>query len=344
MSEPGGRSKLRVAVVGLGPIGQACARNLRADARCELVGVCDSDPAKAGQPLSTWIGPSPGSDDAGDLAVKADVSEFTEGELDVAVVATVSQLDTLAPMLRLLIDRRVAVVTSCEQLVWPWLRHPALAEELDAQARRHGVAIAPAGVNPGFAMDRLGLELSGMVKRVDAITCTRRVDAAQRRAPLQRKIGATLTVDAFSARVAEGRIGHVGLVESLAVVVAGLGGEVRLEAIEHRLEPVIAEQPLHAAIGEIEPGRVAGIHERAMWAGDSLAVTLDLTMAVGVPKPVDRIDIAGPVPLTLKIPGSAPGDSATVAALLNAAPIVAGLSPGLHTPLGLPPAPCRNRR
>ena len=70
-------------------------------------------------------------------------------------------------------------------------------------------------------------------------------------------------------------------------------------------------------------------------------IELDLTMAIGAEEAQDRIEIAGPVPLTAIIPGATPGDSATVAALINGAKIISGVGPGLKTVLDIPPATCR---
>jgi 4-hydroxy-tetrahydrodipicolinate reductase len=72
-----------------------------------------------------------------------------------------------------------------------------------------------------------------------------------------------------------------------------------------------------------------------------LSIELDLTMAVGAEDPQDRVELSGPVPLTLIIPGSTPGDTATVAALINCARLLPKVSPGLKTMLDMPPASCR---
>jgi hypothetical protein len=47
------------------------------------------------------------------------------------------------------------------------------------------------------------------------------------------------------------------------------------------------------------------------------------------------------VPLTLIIPGSTPGDTATVAAMINCARLLPMVPPGLKTMLEMPPATAR---
>src|SRR5690606_6194084 len=120
-------------------------------------------------------------------------------------------------------QRGCSVVSSCEEMVWPWYRHEALAHELDELAKAHKVTILGTGVNPGFVLDLLPVTLASMVRRVNAVRCERRVDAGLRRESLQAKIGATLTPAQFDALKSEGRIGHVGLCESVAMLAAGLG-------------------------------------------------------------------------------------------------------------------------
>jgi 4-hydroxy-tetrahydrodipicolinate reductase len=61
------------------------------------------------------------------------------------------------------------------------------------------------------------------------------------------------------------------------------------------------------------------MHNVGRWSDSLLSVELDLTMAVGLSEPQDVVQIAGPVPLNLQIANGTPGDSATVAALVNCA-------------------------
>src|SRR5690606_24625381 len=121
----------------------------------------------------------------------------------------------------------------------------------------------------------------------------------------------------FREHAAAGRVGHTGLAESIALIARGLGRHVEPGSVEEALAPVIAQMPLDSALGLIRPDCVAGIHQTAAWQGDDLRIELDLTMQVGVEHSRDTVSIDGPVQLHLKIPGAVPGDSATVATLLN---------------------------
>lgn len=327
---------LRMVVVGLGPIGIACANAVASDAGLTLAGLVDVDAAKVGKTLAELPGGLRNSV-ADSVKVNADLASVLQAGADVAIVTTTSRFDALAPTLRTCIRHKVSVVSSCEPMAFPAYRHPELAAALDAEARAAGVALLGTGVNPGFVMDSLAVVMSSMLVRVDKVRCVRRVDAATRRKPLQAKVGATMTVENFNSLAKRGGIGHAGIGESVALLAAGLGRQVSPGSVQESLEPVIADRPLPSSLGEIQRGQVCGMRNTAAWQGDGLAIELDLTMAVGLANPMDEISFTGPVPLQVRIPGSTPGDSATVAALLNAGRRLKDSRGGLLTMLDLPP-------
>src|SRR5687767_3542703 len=137
-----------VVVMGLGYIGQLLARAAHASAEVELVGAVDLDPAKAGRPLSELLGPGFGGKVAPTL-------EAAVGRHKGAVLlhATGSRLPSVLDQLLLAVSLGMPVVSTCEELAFPFLRYPELADRLDRAAQKAGVAVLGAGVNPGFVMD-----------------------------------------------------------------------------------------------------------------------------------------------------------------------------------------------
>ncbi|MFA9478272.1 dihydrodipicolinate reductase [Phycisphaerales bacterium AB-hyl4] len=333
----------RIIVIGMGPIGIGCARSVLAESGIKLVGMVDMDPAKSGQTASELRGkPAEVVDQKHEPKVTTDISEALDANPDAAIIATTSHFDEVAQLVRPLLERGVSVVSSCEQMAWPWYQHAALAEEIDALAQQAGRVVLGTGVNPGFAMDALAVMLSSMVRRVNKVRCVRRVNAAVRRQPLQMKIGATLSTTRFREAVAAGKVGHIGLAESAAMLATALGGDVRAGGIEQTIEPVIAKAPTPSLIGLIGPGEVTGLQQIARWQDehDRTRIELDLTMAIGLEDPKDKIVLDGPVQVVMKVNGGLPGDSATVAALLNQVRQIHRLKPGLRTMLDCPPAGC----
>lgn len=323
---------MRVAHVGLGPLGRAMVRELARRPELELVGAADTDPRLAGRPLGELVPELAGR--ARELRVVPDAAEL-DGPLDAALVTTVSDLALCAPTLRALLARGAAVVSTCEELVWPWLRHAELADELHGLARAGGGRLLGTGVNPGFLMDALPVFASAVCLRVDAVEVWRIQDAAPRRVPFQAKIGATLELSAFEERRRSGSLRHVGLLESLCFVAHALG--LPLDEQEETLEPVVAERELACDLGIVRPGCAAGVRQvaegraRLPGGGTRTVARLVFQAAVGQADPHDRVRIAGEPELDLRFAGGVHGDLATVAIALNALPALAEAAPGLHT-------------
>jgi 4-hydroxy-tetrahydrodipicolinate reductase len=320
---------LPVILFGLGAIGRAVARVALERDDLRIIGAVDRDPALAGRLL-------------GSLCRKRGASPRVVSELAalprprrraVVIHATGSQFGAVLPQLQQAIAAGCSVVSSCEELVWPWLAHAAAARRLDQAARKAGVAVLGTGINPGFLLDLLPVVLSGVSRDVIHILGERVVDAASRRLPLQRKVGAGLSVAEFRARVRAGSLGHVGLPESAALIASARGWErVR---IRNRDDPVAANRGRRAVAGLHQ---VVTAHHRRREV-----IRLDLTMALGAPDPHDRIVIAGTPPVVVRVEGGVAGDEATVAALIHGAFSVDGAAPGLRSALDVAPPRGRAR-
>jgi len=88
------------------------------------------------------------------------------------------------------LEAESCIVSTCEELSYPFRTHPDLAAKLDAVAKEWGVALVGTGVNPGFVMDKLVVTLAAVAQRIEHAKALRIVDASKRRLPLQKKIGA----------------------------------------------------------------------------------------------------------------------------------------------------------
>src|SRR5256885_16086863 len=55
------------------------------------------------------------------------------------------------------LEAESCIVSTCEELSYPFRTHPELAAKLDAAAKEWGVALVGTGVNPGFVMDKLAV-------------------------------------------------------------------------------------------------------------------------------------------------------------------------------------------
>ena len=326
---------LTIVQYGLGPIGQETARTVldKDAAAMTLVGAIDIAPDKVGRDMADVIG---GRDAATEVTVSDDADAvLADTRPDIVLHTTTSFLDDVADQLVQCARAGAHVVSSTEELSYPYERHPDVAARLHQVARDEGVVIVGTGVNPGYAMDTLPLTATGVCTDVRAVHVERVVDAGERREPLQDKVGAGLSRDAFAEKKATGTFGHVGLRESLRMVADGLGWA--LDAVEEELQPVPADAPVDTGYREVAAGEVAGIHHTAagLIDGERL-LTLDLKMYVGAEASYDAVEVAGDPPIDLRVRGGIFGDTATVGMLVNTAPLAATARPGLQTMADLP--------
>jgi hypothetical protein len=330
-------SRTPIALVGLGPIGRSTLAYSLFRPGLEIVAACDPAPGLAGTPLDKIVAGAPAS-----IRIASTLADFARlPPTTVAILCTQSHIPQVAATIETLVRARLPVVASCEELVHPQWRHPEWAQKIDALARENGVAVLGTGVNPGYVLDLLPAILSGVALRVDALKLERVVDAATRRGPLQLKVGAGKTPDEFRAEVKAGRLGHVGLPESAALLCEVLHfGRPR---ITETLEPVVAKSAIETAYVKIAAGRVAGLDHRLVAEAPAGRIDITLQMYLGAAEPHDQIEVIGEPPLKLRIEGGTPGDLATVAALLNAAPEMRALKPGLRHVLDGPFPICRSR-
>ncbi len=329
---------VRVAHVGLGAIGREVVRLVLARPDLRLEAACDINPELVGAPLGAVLGEDRGPDvTVVESLAGAPLPDARDGL--VVTHTTSSSLEACLPELLAAVEVGAHVVSSCEELSYPWLRAPEAAARLDAAARDAGVSVVGTGVNPGFAMDYLPVALSGAMKRVDSVRVHRVQDAGRRRTPLQAKVGAGISADEFDRRLAEGTMGHVGLTESAQAVATALGWDPTDTA--ETLQPVLARVATPSAFGSIEPGRVAGIEQVAVVHADGQErVRLQLTMAVGVSPSQDDIWLTGDPDLHLCVPGGLHGDLATAATLVNTIGSIRHAEPGLRVMSELrPPRP-----
>ncbi len=324
--------KIRVVQFGVGPIGASIVRLMRQKSDIEIVGAIDRDPAKAGRDLGEVVG---ATDAPWGVEVTANSREMLEKPVDVVVHSTSSYLSSVMDQLLECIGAGCCIVSTCEELAYPFRKSPELASKLDSAAKDEGVALVGTGVNPGFVLDKLVLTLSAVSQTVDSARAIRVVDASKRRLPLQKKIGAGMTPEEFRAQVEAGVIKHHGLPESVAMVADGLGFEI--DDITETIEPVVAQETIRTEFLEVAPGQVAGVHQIARGTSeDEEKIFLELQMYVGAKNPADTIELKGQPNLSLVIPGGTHGDVATAAIAVNAIPAVVAAPAGLRTSRDLP--------
>jgi len=324
--------KIKVVQYGLGPIGCKISQYLKERDHFEIVGAIDSDPKKVG----TDLGHLAELNEPLGLKVTANSRDLLEPvDADVVILTTTSDLKKIRPQIIEIISCGKNVVSTCEELMYPWVTNPDLAREIDGAAKEHKVSVLSTGVNPGFLMDFLPLVMTSICRDVKKVTVERIQDAQFRRLPFQEKIGAGLSVEEFENRAREGSLRHVGLTESMHLMASRLGWI--LDRTEDVVDPVLAEKPVVTKDRTIEPGKALGVNQigRA-YLNSKEVITLVFRASIGEPDPRDRIVIEGNPDIDMAISKGVNGDTATCAIVVNAIPIVIQAQPGLRTMADIP--------
>lgn len=326
--------RIRVVQVGLGPIGNQITRYLIRRRAFDLVGGLDLDPGKTGLDLGELAGgPALG------VRVTSDPAQLGHLDASVAIVTTVSSLKECREPILQAVQAGLNVVSTCEELAYPWKTQPDLSVEIDLAAKRNSVSVLGTGVNPGFLMDFLPVAMTGVCLEVERVVVERIQDATHRRLPFQTKIGAGLTRLEFDRRVQQKRLRHVGLTESMHMIAACLGWT--LDKTEDIIEPVVTKSVVKTADLEIAVGDAVGVSQVARgWSQGLEKIRMVFRATVGEPESYDQIRIHGTPNIEVRIPGGINGDIATCAIAVNAVPAVVAAQPGLRTMADIAPVSC----
>ncbi|MFN0007818.1 MAG: dihydrodipicolinate reductase [Planctomycetota bacterium] len=325
----------RILHVGLGPLGRMIVKDLVERKLGEVVAAVDSAPAIAGKKLSEIVPAAKGK-----ASVLSSLEEIRDWRsIDAAIVTTSSDFAICAPTFRELLGRGVAIVSTCEELVYPWYRHDALARELDVLARENRGRLLGTGVNPGFLMDAFPVAATAISRSVESVEVRRFQDASTRRIPFQKKVGVGLDEAGFAAQVKAGTLRHVGLGESVHFIASRLG--IAIDRYEEEIHPVRAERELDSALGKIRAGAIRGVRQVGRgYRRDSVAILLEFIAAIGLEDPHDRVIVHGEPEIDLTWRGGVHGDVATSAIVLNSIGPLLASAPGLHTMATIPLVGC----
>ncbi len=327
--------EIRIVIFGLGPLGAAIAKGVLGKKGMKIVGAVDIAQSLVGRDLGDvlQIGRSLGvkvTDDAERMLSKS--------KPDIAVIATRSSVKAIQPQLTLCAKKGVDVISTCEELSYPYNKYPALSRQIAGIAKKYGVTILGTGINPGYLMDALPITLTGPCLRVDRIKVTRMMDSSKRRIPFQKKIGTGLTPEEFRKLIDDKVItGHVGLAESIGMIAGALGWKLD-EIRESPPEPFIAEKEIVTSYTTIKPGCATGLKSTAVGIKDAKPVIeLEFYAHADVEEEYDAVSIEGQPNINQKVIGGVHGDTGTVAVMLNMIPKVMNSEPGLVTMKDLPP-------
>lgn len=327
--------KINVVVYGCGVMGLKTTQALLDKTSFKVVGAVDINPELIGKDLGEILD----SPRKLGIIIERDADYlFSRIKAQAVVLTTTSHLNSVFPQITQCLKAGLNVITTCEELSYPWKKNPELTQELDKLAKEQGVTVVGTGINPGYLMDMLPLILTAPCLKVKSIKVTRMMNSAKRRLPFQVKVGTGLTQEEFKKKIENQDItGHVGLLESINMIADGLGWELD-EVVELPPEPKIGEKEIETALGTVESGDVIGLTSVAYGKKDGIKViTLKFYANAAVDEEYDEVIIEGEPNIHQKIIGGVHGDIGTVAVTINTIPRVIEASPGIKVMKDLPP-------
>ncbi|MCK5592723.1 hypothetical protein KAI31_01325 [Candidatus Bathyarchaeota archaeon] len=326
--------EVKVVLYGVGAVGSLIAKFLLEKEGVNIVGAIDTAKDKVGKDLGEVL------DLRRKLGVKVsdDVdSVLSKVKPDIAVHATSSFFKNTFSQIASIVRHGVNVVSTCEELSYPYLIEPKLATELDLLVKKHNVTVLGTGINPGFLMDTLVITLTAVCQKIKKIKAKRVMNAATRRLPFQNKIGAGLTVKEFKRRIENKQItGHVGLEQSIAMIADALRWKLDRITAEG-VEPVVAKKTVESASIKVRAGEVAGLRQKAKGiVKNEEVIVLDFQAYIGAEEEYDAVTIEGVPSVKQRIQPCVHGDKGTVAMVVNSIPKVINAPAGLFTMKDLP--------
>ena len=317
---------IKIMQIGLGPLGLKISQYINDKQTLETVAAVDIDPNLSNKDLGGLVG-------FGDNGVKIKSSldgVNNKSEVDVVVLSTSSSLMEISKQIGPLLELGLPIISTCEELTYPWDTDPEIANSIDKKAIENNVAVVSTGVNPGFLMDTLPSMLTGVCKSVRSISVNRIQDAQSRRLPFQMKIGAGLSLDEFEKKRSAGTLRHVGLTESMQFIADAVGWE--LDQTEDVITPVVTQKEVKTSDLTIPAGNAIGVRQegRAFFEGKE-RIKLIFEAAVGTGVSYDEVNIVGEPNISSRIEGGVHGDIATCSIVLNTIPNIINATPGLKT-------------
>ena len=322
--------KIKFVHMGLGPMGAKICQLALEKEGIEIVGAIEK--VNLGKDIGEVIGLGKKLN----VPLTDDIATALAAKPDIVINSTLSSLAKVKEQLIPIIKAGVNIVSTCEELSYPWDKQPEIARELDTLAKENNVTVLGTGVNPGFCMDTFPIVMTGVCQNVEYIRVARVQDARPRRLPFQKKIGAGCTVAEFEELKASGQLRHVGLEESADMIAAAMGWKI--DDYTETIDPIIADKEVSSEYLTIKAGQAAGVEQISVgkMKGKEI-VRLEFRAYLGAPESYDAVYITGTPNMEVVVRGGIHGDIATAPMVVNAMPRVIDAPPGLLTMKDLPP-------
>lgn len=333
------KKPIKVVVWGFGAMGSGMARMILSKIGFEIVGVCDRNPAYVGKSVFSILKIE--NPDSHDVVVRPNIEDIiADGSCDVCLLATDSFTHKAFPKIKWLLEHRINVISTAEEMTYPQANRPDLAAEMDQIAKAHGVTVLGTGINPGMMMDLLVLMMTGVMSDVQKINVSRVNSLSPFGETVMTEQGVGLSPAEYETKHAAGEIaGHVGFKESVGMMSRALGWKI--DRFDQQMSPIITAVDRKSPFGFAKAGNVTGIDMRSQgYQNGRLMIEMShpqqIEPQLGGVHTGDYIDISGTPPVHLAIQPEIDGGIGTIAICVNMIPHVINARPGLKTMIDLP--------
>lgn len=333
------QENVKVVIWGFGAMGGGMGKMLLNKKGVDIVGVCDNHPDRVGKDIFEVLGVERG--DRKPVIIKANVEEvITEKCADIALCATDSFTKKAFPRLKYVLEQKVNVISTAEEMAYPQAQNPELAAELDRIAKENGVSILGTGINPGLIMDLLVVCMTGCMVDVEHIEA-KRVNSLSPFGPaVMEEQGVGITVAEFEAGVKDGSLaGHVGFAESIRMIGDAIGWPV--EKIETQMKPIVTTVDRKSPYGFAKAGDVAGVNMTGQGFVNGQPL-IDMIHPQQIEPEMegtftgDYVTIKGTPEINMANKPEVEGGLGTIAMCVNMIPLVINATPGLKTMIDMP--------
>lgn len=326
-------SQIRLLQYGVGAMGSLMVQHLADKPNVEFVAAVDTDTAKIGQDLGIVAGLERL---LGVRIISPDcLPDMAPG--CIALHATTAFAKNAYPILASLLERRISVVTIAQELFFPVAENVSIGANLDRIAKMYDARLTAVGINPGFILDVLPSVCSVACREIKAFYGRRVVDFSPYGPDEMHHIGVGLTADEFDLGAKEGTIGHIGLLETAAMVNHCLGLEI--ERFHQIKTPLTSSRARQTAFAFAEIGAVYGFRQSVFgYRSNAEKLCLEMIAAIDPDEAIeglrfgDYFRITGQPNIDVEIREqiSTLGGVSTAAVAVNAIPALLEAPPGFH--------------
>ncbi len=344
---------IKVLIWGFGAMGSTMGRMCAGINGLEISGVCDMAPERVGKSVAAALKERDAAEteaSGGDaypaylehVIIGDDIDRvIQESGAEIALLATDSFVEKALPKIEKLVRKGLNVVSTAEEMAYPWISHPEESAQMNRLARKHNVAILGTGINPGFVMDLLVVMLSGVCRSVTGVRAERVNSLSPYGPAVMEEQGVGLAPEEFTEKVRTGELaGHVGFVQSIGMVCDALGWKLDT-SVEQSMEAIVSRVERKTPYIKIGPGSVAGCDMRAFGVVNGRRA-LEYVHPQQIEPELegtntgDYITIEGDPEIKLQVKPEIPGGIGTAALCVNMIPLVIKAESGLKTMLDLP--------